>query len=220
MIPLVNVDRKPTRVPIMTGLIIVVNLVVFFLELAGGEDFVNRWSLIPSHIMAGHDLITLLTSMFLHAGWEHILGNMLFLHVFGPCVEDVMGPVNYLAFYLFGGLVANFAQILVAPGSEIPSLGASGAIAAVMGAFIVSFPRDRIKTVTILGRFVNVTLIPAVVLLGFWFVLQLFSQVGSIADVQNGGVAYMAHIGGFLYGAIAGRWFEHRAEIDQARAIE
>ncbi|HVP20891.1 MAG TPA: rhomboid family intramembrane serine protease [Anaerolineaceae bacterium] len=208
MIPLYDADRRPVNFPVMTLTLIVINFIVFGFELALGEDFVTRWSLVPAHITAGQDWITLLTSMFLHEGWEHILGNMVFFWAFGPEVEDAMGPVRYLVFYLIGGLVANFAQIAVDPTSTIPSLGASGAIAAVMGAFILAFPGDRIKCVLIIFVFVRVTVIPAVVLLGFWFLSQVFSQIGSIADVQNGGVAYMAHIGGFIYGALAWRLFE------------
>jgi membrane associated rhomboid family serine protease len=160
--------------------------------------------------MAGHDLITILTAMFMHAGWAHILGNMLFFWVFGPEIEDVMGPLRYLIFYLLGGLVATAAQILIDPTSTVPNLGASGAIAGVMGAFLITYPRDRIRTVLILGWFVRVTFIPAVILVGFWFLTQLFSEVGALAQVQSGGVAYMAHIGGFIFGALMARIFESR----------
>ncbi len=208
MIPLTDADRRPVNFPIMTLLLIGINFIVFFAELAGGDAFVSQWALTPAHITAGHDWITLLTAMFLHGGWEHILGNMVFLWAFGPEVEDAMGPVKYLIFYLIGGLIANLAQIALAPNSTELTLGASGAIAAVMGAFIITFPRDRIKTVLVIGIFVRITLIPAALLIGLWFLTQVFSQIGSIAAVQSGGVAYMAHIGGFIYGAIAGRWFE------------
>jgi membrane associated rhomboid family serine protease len=208
MIPLSDADRRPVNFPIVTLLLIVANFTVFFFELAGGDDFISRWSMVPAQIIAGKDLITLVTSMFLHEGWEHILGNMVFLWAFGPEVEDAMGSVRYVAFYFVGGLIANFAEIAVDPGSTVPSLGASGAIAAVMGAFILAFPRDRIKTVLTVGIFVRITLVPSVLLLGFWFLLQFFGQIGSIADVQNGGVAYMAHIGGFVFGALAWRLFE------------
>ncbi len=214
MIPLTDADRRPVNFPIMTLLIIGLNFVVFFVELAGGDAFISRWAMVPAHITAGKDWITLLTAMFLHGGWEHILGNMVFLWAFGPEVEDAMGPVKYLAFYLLGGLIANLAQIAIIPNSTELNLGASGAIAAVMGAFVLTFPRDRIKTVLIIGIFVKITLIPAALLIGLWFLLQVFSQFGSIAAVQSGGVAYMAHIGGFIYGAIAGRWFESPAARD------
>ena len=208
MIPLSDADRRPVNFPIMTLLIIVVNFFVFFLELAEGDAFISRWALVPAQITAAKDWITLLTAMFLHAGWAHILGNMVFLWAFGPEVEDTMGPVKYLGFYLLGGLIANIAQIAIIPNSTELNLGASGAIAAVMGAFLVAFPRDRIKAVLFIGSFGRVTFVPAAVLIGFWFLTQVFSQIGSIAVVQSGGVAYMAHIGGFIYGTIAGRWFE------------
>jgi membrane associated rhomboid family serine protease len=211
MIPLSDADRRPVNFPVMTLLLIVINFIVFFLELAGGDAFVSRWALVPAHITSGTDWITLVTAMFLHEGWAHILGNMVFLWAFGLEVEDVMGPVRYLVFYLLGGLLANLAQVAIAPTSTDLNLGASGAIAAVMGAFIITFPRDRIKTVLILGIFVRVTLIPAALLIGVWFLLQVFSQLASAAAVQGGGVAYAAHIGGFIFGAIAGRWFESPA---------
>lgn len=148
--------------------------------------------------------------MFLHAGWMHILGNMLFFWVFGPEIEDVMGPLRFLAFYLLGGVVASLAQILIDPASTVPNLGASGAIAAVMGAFLITYPRDQIRTVFLFGWFARVTFVPAILLVGFWFLTQLFSEVGALAQVQSGGVAYMAHIGGFAFGAILSRFFETR----------
>ena len=220
MIPLTDADRRPVNFPIVTLLIIVVNFIVFFLELVGGDDFISRWSMVPAQITAGKDWITLLTAMFLHESWEHILGNMVFLWAFGPEVEDTMGPAKYLTFYLLGGLIANLVQITFMPNSTIINLGASGAIAAVMGAFILAFPRDRIKTVLIIGIFVRITYIPSLLMIGLWFLTQVFSQLGSIAAVQSGGVAYMAHIGGFIYGAIAGRWFESAEGRRNQRFLE
>lgn len=191
----------------MTAAIIALNGVVFLLELANGDAFVTRWSVIPAHVSAGHDLITILTSTFMHASWSHIIGNMMFLWAFGPEMEDVMGPVRYLGFYLLGGIVAAIAQIVGDPSSTVPNLGASGAIAAVMGAFMVTYPRDEVRTLLFLGIFVRVTMIPAALLIGFWFLTQLFS-LGTIADSSSGGVAYLAHVGGFIYGAVTGRLFE------------
>jgi len=210
MIPLGDADRRPLRLPLITALIIGANVLVFLLELAGGDAFVNRWSLVPADIVAGRNWITILTSMFMHAGWIHIIGNMLFFWVFGPEIEDVMGPVRYLIFYLLGGLAATTAQILIAPNSTVPNLGASGAIAAVMGAFLITYPRDRIRTILILGWFSRVAFIPAIVLVGIWFLTQVFSQIGALAQTQAGGVAYMAHIGGFVFGMLLGRLFESR----------
>jgi len=205
-----DADRRPLHFPVVTAVIIGVNALAFLLELTGGDAFVNRWSLVPADIVAGRNWITVLTAMFMHAGWMHILGNLLFFWVFGPEIEDVMGPLRYLVFYLLGGLVATFAQIVVAPTSTVPNLGASGAIAAVMGAFLITYPRDRIRTVLIFGWFARITFVPAIILVGLWFLTQLFSEVGALAQTQTGGVAYMAHVGGFLFGAIFARLFETR----------
>jgi rhomboid family protein len=161
----------------------------------------------PADIVAGHHWITLLTAMFMHASWSHIIGNMVFLWAFGPEIEDAMGPRRYLAFYLAGGAVAMLAQVGASPTSTVPNLGASGAIAAVMGAFLVTYPRDRIRAVLIIFVFVRVTFIPAALLIGLWFLTQLLS-VGAVAAVQTGGVAYVAHIGGMVFGAFTARFFE------------
>ncbi len=220
MIPLGDASRRPLRFPLATVVVIAVNIFVFLLELAGGDAFINRWSLVPANIVAGQNWITILTSMFMHAGWVHILGNMLFLWVFGPAIEDVMGSLRYLFFYLLGGLAATAAQVLVDPTSTIPNLGASGAIAAVMGAFLITYPRDRIRTILLLGWFLRVTFIPAIILVGFWFLLQLVSQLGALANTQQGGVAYMAHIGGFLFGMITARIFEVKERVDQQKYLQ
>jgi membrane associated rhomboid family serine protease len=143
----------------------------------------------------------------MHGSWSHIIGNMVFLWAFGPEIEDAMGRGRYLGFYLLGGLVAMLAQVAADPHSTMPNLGASGAIAAVMGAFIVTYPRDRIKSLLIIFIFVKVTFIPAALLIGFWFLTQLV-HAGAVAKVQTGGVAYLAHVGGFIFGAVTARWFE------------
>jgi membrane associated rhomboid family serine protease len=211
MIPLGDGTRRPINFPFTTLAIIAVNVFVFVLELVGGDPFINRWSLVPAHIMAGQDWITIPLSMFMHAGWEHILGNMLFFWVFAPEIEDVMGALPFLVFYLLGGLAATAAQVLVDPTSTIPTLGASGAIAAVMGIFLITYPRDKIRTVVVLGWYARVTFLPAILMVGLWFLTQLFSEVGALAQVQTGGgVAYMAHVGGFVFGMLAGRLFESR----------
>jgi len=147
--------------------------------------------------------------MFMHAGWMHILGNMVFLWAFGPEIEDAMGRPRYLAFYLLSGLAASLAQTAIMPSSTVPNLGASGAIAGVMGAFLVTYPRDRIRTLLFLGWFTRIAFIPASLLIALWFLIQLFNQVGAVADVGTGsGVAYAAHIGGFIFGVVTGRVFE------------
>jgi membrane associated rhomboid family serine protease len=189
-------------------LIIVINVFVFILELLGGDQFVLNWAAVPANVVAGHHWITILTAMFMHGSWSHILGNMIFLWAFGPEVEDAMGPSSYAAFYLLGGLAAMLAQIFANPTSTVPNLGASGAIAAVMGAFLVTYPRDEIRTLILFGLFTRVTVIPAGLFIGLWFAMQLFSQLGAVADVQTGGVAYVAHVGGFVFGAATARLFE------------
>jgi membrane associated rhomboid family serine protease len=212
-IPLRDVTRRPARHPVITVLIIVANALVFLLELAGGDAFVQRWSVIPADIVAGHQWITILTSMFMHGSWMHIIGNMVFFWAFGPEIEDAMGPFRYLAFYLLSGIVASLAQIVVVSSSTIPNLGASGAIAGVMGAFMITYPHDEIRTLLLIGWFVDVTVLPAAILIGLWFLIQLFSGIGSIANVHSGGVAYMAHVGGFIFGAATSRLFENPRRI-------
>ena len=204
VIPLSDASRRTRSFPVATLLIIVVNALVFVRELVGGNAFVARWAAIPATIFTGHGLVTIFTAMFMHGGWMHIIGNMVFLWAFGPQMEDAMGHGRYVVFYLVGGVVAMLAQVAGSPGSTVPTLGASGAIAAVMGAFIVTYPRDRIKSVLWIFIFVRVTMIPAALLIGIWFLIQLFNA-GAVANVQTGGVAYLAHVGGFLFGAVTAR---------------
>ncbi len=212
MIPLGDASRRPRIRAGITIFIIAINTYVFLLELAGGNRFVRAWSAVPTRITHGHHTITLLTSMFMHASWMHIIGNMIFLWAFGPAMEDAMGHFSYLIFYLAGGLIAMMSQVLGDPNSAIPCLGASGAIAAVMGAFIVTYPRDRIRTFIFLFIFFRITYIPAAFLIGFWFLLQVLNY-GIVADVRTGGVAYLAHIGGFLFGVVLGRLFVDRRRL-------
>src|SRR6202158_6199214 len=196
MVPLGDASRRPARLPIVTGFIISVNVVVFLMELTRGDAFVTQWSAIPAQITSGHHWITILTAMFMHGSWSHIIGNMIFLWAFSPEIEDAMGRGRYLVFYLVGGLVAMLAQVVADPHSTVPNLGASGAIAAVMGAFIVTYPRDQIRTLLFILVFARIRFIPAALLIGLWFISQLF-HAGAVAQVQTGGVAYFAHIGGF-----------------------
>jgi membrane associated rhomboid family serine protease len=219
LIPLGDASRRPVSVSIVTGLIILVNALVFVLELARGDAFVLEWSAIPAQILSGHRWITILTAMFMHGSWSHIIGNMIFLWAFSPEIEDAMGRGRYLVFYFAGGVVAMLAQVLANPNSNVPNLGASGAIAAVMGAFLVTYPRDRIKAVLIILLFVRITFIPAFLLIGFWFLTQLV-DAGAVAQVQTGGVAYLAHIGGFIFGAVTARWFEDPRRIDRQPSID
>ena len=219
LIPLSDASRRPVRLPVVTAFIIAVNVFVFLLELLRGDAFVMQWSAIPAQIISGHHWITVLTAMFMHGSWSHIIGNMIFLWAFGPEIEDAMGRGRYLLFYLAGGLVAMLAQILADPHSTVPNLGASGAIAAVMGGFIVTYPRDRIKAVLFIFIFVRITFIPAALLIGFWFLTQLV-HAGAVAQVQTGGVAYLAHVGGFVFGAVSARLFEGSSRIVDEPSVD
>jgi membrane associated rhomboid family serine protease len=212
LIPLGDASHPERRATAITVLIILVNVFVFFLELQGGNRFVYAWSAVPVRIVHGYRVETLLTSMFMHGGFLHIIGNMIYLWAFGPSIEQAMGWFRFLLFYLAGGLVAMMAQVAADPYSHIPVLGASGAIAAVMGAFIITYPRDRIKTLLFLFIFIRITYIPAALLIGFWFLMQVFNA-GSVAQVRTGGVAYLAHIAGFLFGVITARLVEKRRQI-------
>jgi membrane associated rhomboid family serine protease len=204
-------DQIPTRqVPVVNYLLIAANVVVFILMyLAGSQQqdaLAYKFALIPANVTAGldaGDISDIFTSMFMHAGLAHIIGNMLYLWIFGDNVEDAMGHVKYLLFYLFGGVVASFAHVLTNPNSQIPTVGASGAIAAVLGAYLVLYPRSRVLTIIPLGFFMRMTTVPASIVLGLWFILQLFSGVLSMGGPEDvGGVAFWAHIGGFLTGVV------------------
>ncbi len=217
LIPLGDASRRRRGSAAVTLLIIAVNTFVFLEELAGGNAFVRTWSAIPARIVHGHHLVTLFTSMFMHASWTHIIGNMVFLWAFGPEIEDAMGHGRFLFFYLFGGLVAMLGQVLASPHSRVPCLGASGAIAAVMGAFIVTYPRDRIRIVFFPFVFIRFN-IPAALLIGFWFLIQVFDW-GAVANVQTGGVAYVAHIAGFLFGVATAPLFRDSRRIDASKGF-
>lgn len=193
-----NSGRKIT--PIVTWGLILINFLFFFAELSGGEEFVMNWAFIPARFLAnpGENFSTLFTAMFMHAGWGHLLGNMLYLWIFGDNVEDYFGSMKFLLFYIVSGLAATFAQLFINPGSDVPNLGASGAIAGVLGAYILLFPHGKVDV--LLGR--SVVPMSAIFVIGLWIVLQLVSGAGSIASAsgEEGGVAYMAHIGGFFAG--------------------
>jgi membrane associated rhomboid family serine protease len=186
----------------VTYALIAINVLVFLLELTGGDAFIQRWAFVPTRFLenpAG-DFATLFTSMFMHAGWLHLLGNMLYLWIFGDNVEDRLGHALYFVFYILCGLAATFAQFVFSMNSSIPNLGASGAIAGVLGAYLIMFPRGSVNV--LIGRVVTRT--SALIAIGFWFLLQLFSQVSafSASSQSEGGVAYMAHIGGFIAGVV------------------
>ena len=202
MMPIGDDNSARRSTPVVTYAIIAVNVLVFFLEMSQCDAFVIQWSFVPTRFLAdpGGQFITIFSSMFMHAGTLHIFGNMLYLFIFGDNVEDNFGPVKYLIFYLLSGIVATFAQLFVSMNSSIPNLGASGAIAGVLGAYLIMFPRGRVNM--LIGRFVTQT--SALFAIGIWFLLQLFSSVGSLdpAMAEAGGVAYFAHIGGFIGGLL------------------
>jgi membrane associated rhomboid family serine protease len=207
LIPLGDASRPRTRFAVVTVFIILLNAYVFLQELTYGDPFIWAWSAVPIRVIHGHRWITLLTSMFMHASWMHIIGNMIYLWAFGREIENAMGSLRFLAFYLIGGVVVMMSQILASPYSHVPCLGASGAIAAVMGAFLITYPRDRIRTVIFFLIFFRIAFIPAALLIGFWFLTQVVN-LGVVAQVRTGGVAYLAHVGGFLFGVATARFFE------------
>ena len=205
-----NTDRRTT--PVVTYALIALNILFFFLELSGGEAFIQRWALVPNRFLANPagDFPTLFTSMFMHAGWLHLGGNMLYLWIFGDNVEDTFGHAKFIIFYLLCGLAATFAQMIFSLGSHVPNLGASGAIAGVLGAYIVLFPRHQVRVLQ--GQ--QVIPVPALMVIGLWIVLQFFSGIGSIASSAQGGVAYMAHIGGFLAGLVLTFLFRGSSRVE------
>ena len=221
MIPLR--DTIPARrFPVVNTAIIVLNVLVFLFEMALGpeqqDQFIWLWGLVPAHFWQGGGLfrwLPLFSSIFMHGGWWHLISNMLALYIFGDNVEDRLGHVRYLAFYLVGGLVASFAHLVAYRASFLPTVGASGAIAGVLGAYLVLYPRARVITLVPIFYFIRIVEIPALIYLGFWFVSQLFNGVFALAaagDVfQSGGVAWWAHIGGFALGMLLLQIFQKPA---------
>jgi membrane associated rhomboid family serine protease len=201
MFPIGDDDSSRRTVPLVTYALIALNVLFFLVELSGGDAFIMKWAFVPSRYLANPsgDFLTLFTAMFMHAGWVHLGGNMLYLWIFGDNVEDRFGHLPFTVFYLLCGLAATFAQLAVSTGSDVPNLGASGAIAGVLGAYILLFPQGKVKVLQ--GR--QVIQVPALIVIGMWIALQLFSGIGSITNAaQTGGVAYMAHVGGFLAGFV------------------
>jgi len=203
MFPLKDTQPSYSR-PVVTIALITVNLLVFLFEASLGprtlNAFVEYYGLVPDHFQ----LSRIFTSMFLHGGWLHVLGNMWFLWVFGDKIEDLLGHGKYLLFYLLCGIVAALGQVIANPYSTAPMVGASGAIAGVMGAYLIKFPRARILTLVMLVVFFTTVEIPAPIILGYWFVTQLFNGIGSIArtHLSQGGTAFFAHIAGFVAGIV------------------
>jgi membrane associated rhomboid family serine protease len=206
-------DIPSRRPPVVTYAVIAANVLIFFYETQLGgdlESFIHDFGLVPVHFRAAHGAerwIPVFTSMFLHGGLLHLLGNMLYLHIFGDNVEDRLGHLRFLFFYLLCGVAAALGQVLLAPGSRLPMVGASGAIAGVTGAYFVFFRHARILTIVPIFFYAELVQIPAVVFLVFWFVMQLAYGAASLGmqGAEMGGVAWWAHIGGFLCGIVAGR---------------
>lgn len=211
MIPIGDDNSARRIVPLVTYALLVLNVLFFLVEMNGGEAFINKWAFVPSRFMAdpAADFLTLFTAMFMHAGWLHLGSNMLYLWIFGDNVEDRFGHVKFIIFYLLAGLAATFAQLAFSLGSDIPNLGASGAIAGVLGAYLVLFPKGSVRVLQ--GQ--RVIQVPALVAIGIWIVLQLFSGIGSLSNTaETGGVAYMAHIGGFVAGFVLAFLFRGRRD--------
>lgn len=199
MFPIGDDNSARRSVPVVTYILIVLNVLFFLVELSGGDAFIMQWAFIPSRFLNNPvaDFPTLFTSMFMHAGWLHLGSNMLYLWIFGDNVEDRFGKVGFLIFYILCGLGATATQLMFSLDSNIPNLGASGAIAGVLGAYMVMFPQARVSVLQ--GQ--RIIPVPALMMIGLWFVLQVFSGLGSIsATSDTGGVAFMAHVGGFVAG--------------------
>jgi membrane associated rhomboid family serine protease len=236
MIPLR--DANPTRrLPVVTISLIVLCVIVFAAELGaqatGGDAALERlfedWALVPAHLTAALGgsagslpavLATIVTSMFLHGGWIHLIGNMLYLWIFGNNVEDRLGRLGFLRFYVLGGFAAAFTQVLIDPRSTTPVVGASGAIAAVLGVYVVLYPRARVLSLVFLGFFYQLLQVPAVIVLGFWFVLQLIDGLASLGvSHSTGGVALFEHIGGFVVGVAIGLFVRGAGGHRPSRAV-
>jgi len=210
MLPIGDDNSQRRLFPIVTYILIALNIFVFFLELGSGDAFIFAWSFVPVRFFSSpiEGFITLFTSMFLHAGWLHLGGNMLYLLIFGDNVEDRFGHFKFLVFYLLCGLAAGLAQFAVSMFTENPTLGASGAIAGVLAAYLILFPGRRVR-VLLAVWIVN---FPALLVIGVWIVIQLVSGLGTLSDAAStGGVAYMAHIGGFAAGLLLTLFFRNKA---------
>ncbi|WP_135501420.1 rhomboid family intramembrane serine protease [Roseovarius aestuariivivens] len=200
-------DHNPSgQTPFVTYALMALNIGIFlsywplFSDPRGLQLFFYDWAMVPALVSQTGDYSTLISSMFLHGGWMHLAGNMLFLWIFGDNMEEEMGHLGYLAFYLGGGVTAGLAHYYAAPFSQVPTVGASGAIAAVMGGYLLLFPKARVDILIFIVFIVRIVTIPAWIMLGLWFLFQLFGGAG--ADPDTGGVAYWAHAGGFIAGIV------------------
>jgi membrane associated rhomboid family serine protease len=208
VIPLRDTIASSTT-PLVTHALIALNVAVFLYQQSLGVDidrFIHQHGIVPSRLVAGDwaALAPLVTSMFLHGGWMHLLGNMLYLHIFGDNVEDRVGHGRFLLMYFLAGMTAGLAQVIINPAADVPIVGASGAIAGVTGAYFLFYPRARVVTLVPIFLFIQIVEIPAFFFLLFWFAFQLMLGVGSLGSTAVGGVAFWAHIGGFVAGMVLG----------------
>ena len=210
MIPIGDDNSQRRLLPVVTWMLVVVNVIVFLIELGGGDNFIYTWAFTPAYFTQnpGGFFITIFTAMFMHGGWMHLIGNMLYLLIFGDNVEDRFGHLKFLIFYLVCGVIATFAQYFAAPYVEVPNLGASGAIAGVLGAYLILFPAGKVRVIMAAW----IVRLPAILVIGAWIVIQLISGMGTISSTatSGGGVAYMAHIGGFIAGLVLCFFFRGR----------
>lgn len=224
MLPISDDNRGRRTQPIVTWALIVANILIYVYQATLGERdllrFLDEWAVVPAEITAGQAYFTVITSAFLHGSWFHLGSNMLFLWVFGDNVEDVMGHVKYLLFYLLTAVGASAAQIMIDPESRVPMVGASGAISGLLAAYIVMFPHGKIRTLIIFGIFISMQMIPAWIMIGYWIFLQVISGIGSLSTIgdQGGGVAFFAHIGGFVAGLVLVWFFRDKRRQDQQNA--
>lgn len=215
MIPIRD-EIKTRRTPIITYVLIALNIFVFILQWMAGpnqEALIYEYALIPGNLTTSvnvDNVTDIFSSMFMHAGFLHLAGNMLYLWIFGDNVEDALGRVKYLFFYLVGGVVAALTHVLFNPNSQIPTVGASGAIGAVLGAYLILYPQSRVLTFIPIGFFMRLQLLPAAIVLGLWFILQLFNGVASLGGSDVAGTAFWAHIGGFVAGMLMAKLFAPR----------
>jgi len=209
--------------PIFSYIFIAANVILFLYEInlpsiKHLNEFIGHYGTIPHDIMSGEHYYTLFTNMFLHGGWMHLLGNMLFLWIFADNIEATLGNFKFLSFYILGGIIATIVHVLLNPDSQIPSIGASGAISAVMGTYLIMFPASRVKVLVV--YFFSSFYVSAIVFLGMWMLFQLYSGISSLGDnINAGGVAYWAHIGGFgfgiLYGIVARMFFSKKGYLER-----
>ena len=220
MIPLRDLNPR-RRFPLMTIVFILLNVAVFVYELiqpseTALDSLVFTWGLVPYRLMQLEPLaiLTIFTSMFIHSGFMHLIGNMLYLWIFGDNIESALGSFRFIVFYLLCGVGAALGQVLIDPASQVPMVGASGAISGVLGAYLLLYPRAEVETLVILGYFARLVRLPALVVLGLWIVLQLFSGLAALGMNASGGVAWFAHVGGFAAGLVLvlllrrRRWWE------------